>query len=318
MEGLLGNERIREALDAAFAADRLSHSYLISGPVGSGKRTLARILAAAMQCTAGSARPCGKCLQCRKVFAGTHPDVITVDDESRKTVGVELIRKARADVYIRPNEGRRKIYLFPRAADMNPSAQNALLKVIEEPPEYAAFLLLADSAQRMLPTIRSRCAGLQMAPLEERVCVEALARAFPDRDRLSLRSVWQRSEGWYGRALQLLREDQGLAPETLRFARAFSDRDRLAMTELLVPMERLKRDQAAELFDQWTQVLAEAASVRSGLPGSTEAARNLGKARTLREILAAAEKLRRAAELVRGNVSVGAVCGALQVWLENG
>lgn len=318
MERLLGNERVRERLQAAFAADRLSHSYLISGPAGSGKHTLAKLLAAAMQCTEGSRRPCGTCLQCRKVFAGTHPDVITVDDPARKTVGVELIRKARADVYIRPNEGRRKIYVFPRAMDMNPSAQNALLKVIEEPPAYAAFLLLTEEAQRLLPTIRSRCVDLQMAPLSREVCVKALAEVFPDRDPQELRSAWQRSEGWYGRALTLLQANEGLAPETLRFARAFADRDRLAMTELLVPMERLKRDQLIPLLEQWVEVLAEAVSIRSGMQGSTEAALLIGRSRSVREILAVIQRLQQASELAQGNVSVGAICGALQIWLEAG
>ena len=151
MDALLGNARLRSALAAAFASDRLSHCYLLAGPEGSGKHTLARILAAAMECTAGGKRPCGVCLQCRKVLDNVHPDVITVDDPAKKTVTVELIRNARADVYIKPNEGRRKVYVIPRAMDMNPAAQNALLKVIEEPPDYAAFLLLTDAAERLLP-----------------------------------------------------------------------------------------------------------------------------------------------------------------------
>ena len=165
MDALLGNARLKSVLAAAFAADRFSHCYLLAGPEGSGKHTLARILAAAMECTAGAKRPCGVCLQCRKVLDGVHPDVITVDDPDKKTVTVELIRKARADVYIKPNEGRRKVYLIPRAADMNAAAQNALLKVIEEPPDYAAFLLLTDGAERLLPTIRSRSVPLLLTPL---------------------------------------------------------------------------------------------------------------------------------------------------------
>jgi len=162
MEALLGNERLKAGLAAAFAAGGLAHCYLIAGPAGSGKHTLARILAAAMECTEGEKRPCGRCLQCRKVLDGVHPDVITVDDPARKIVPVELIRKYRADVYIKPNEGLRKVYLIPRAMDMNAAAQNALLKVIEEPPDYAAFLLLTDSAERLLPTIRSRVQTITM------------------------------------------------------------------------------------------------------------------------------------------------------------
>ena len=88
MDALLGNARLKSVLAAAFAADRLSHCYLLAGPEGSGKHTLARILAAAMECTAGAKRPCGVCLQCRKVLDGVHPDVITVDDPDKKIVTV--------------------------------------------------------------------------------------------------------------------------------------------------------------------------------------------------------------------------------------
>lgn len=114
--GLLGNEAIRARLDAAAAQDRFSHSYLICGPDGSGKHTLAKILAAAMQCTGAGRKPCGRCEGCRKVFEGVHPDVITVNDPAHKTIAVDVIRQMRADVFLRPNEGKRKIYLIEQYA----------------------------------------------------------------------------------------------------------------------------------------------------------------------------------------------------------
>lgn len=318
MEGLLGNERLKQSLSTAFAADRLSHSWLITGPAGSGKRTLARILAAAMQCTAGESRPCGVCLACRKVFDGVHPDVITVDDPEKKTVTVEQIRRARTDLYIRPNEGRRKIYVIPRAGDMNASAQNALLKVMEEPPEYGAFLLLSDTEEKLLPTIRSRCVKAQMAPLEEREALPALAQAFPGKDRDALHAAWLRSGGWYGQAMDLLQAGQSLAPQTLAFAVCFSKRDRLKLTELLVPMERWKRDQLIPVLLQWIDLLADALRLRAGLSGGSDAAMEVSRRRTNAELVEAVQRLKQAVELLQGNVSVGAVCGVLQVWLDIG
>jgi DNA polymerase-3 subunit delta' len=315
MEALLGNERLKKGLAAAFAADRLSHCYLIAGPAGSGKRTLARILAAAMECTAGSGRPCGVCLQCRKVLDNVHPDVVTVDDPTKKTVTVDQVRKARADVWIKPNEGLRKVYVFPRAADMNAAAQNALLKVIEEPPEYAAFLLLAEAAERLLPTIRSRAVPLQLAPLSEAEGTAELAKRFPDRSRAALAEAWSRSEGWLGRAVQLLGEGESLAPETQAFADCFARRDRLGLTELLVPLERRKREELLPLLTQWIELLSGALAVRAGQTGRWEAAERIGRSRTSAESLRALDYLRRAADLLQGNVSPGAVCGALQVWL---
>ena len=316
MEALLGNARLKSGLAAAFASDRLSHCYLLAGPEGSGKHTLARILAAAMECTAGSKRPCGVCLQCRKVLDRVHPDVITVDDPAKKTVTVDLIRSARADVYIKPNEGRRKVYLIPRAADMNAAAQNALLKVIEEPPDYAAFLLLTDGAERLLPTIRSRSVTLHLAPLSEAEGLDALAARCPHRDPAARAAAWARSEGWLGQALRLLEEGESLAPETQDFASCFARRDRLGLTELLVPLEWQKREQLIPLFQQWIELLSQALAVRAGQPGRWEAAERIGRSRTSAESLKALRSLQRATELLNGNVSPGAVCGALQVWLD--
>ena len=301
MESLLGNERLRSGLAAVFASGKLSHCYLLAGPAGSGKHSLARILAAAMECTEGDKRPCGRCPQCRKVLAGVHPDVITVDDPAKKTVTVEMIRKARSDVYIKPNEGLRKVYLIPRAADMNPAAQNALLKVIEEPPDYAAFLLLTESAERLLPTIRSRSVLLRLSPLRPEQGMEALTQRFPDKSREELADAWSRSEGFLGRAAQLLSEGEGLAPETLRFADCFARRDRLGLTELLV---------------QWIALLSQALAVRAGQNGRWESARRVGRSRTSAACLSALRSLQRAVELLQGNVSPGAVCGGLQVWLD--
>ena len=88
-DGFFGNEALQQRLSASFAAGKVSHCYLIAGPVGSGKRTLATILAAAMQCTGGGDVPCRACTACRKVFSGTHPDVITVDEPEKKTVSVD-------------------------------------------------------------------------------------------------------------------------------------------------------------------------------------------------------------------------------------
>ena len=312
---LLGNEQLKTSLAPALREDRLSHSYLICGPRGSGKHTLARFLAAAMECTAGPARPCGRCAQCRKVLGGTHPDVITVDDPAKKTVSVELIRQANADLYIRPNEGRRKIYLFPRAMDMNPSAQNALLKSIEEPPAYGAFLLLTDAEEKLLPTIRSRCVALHLTPLPRDLGLQALAGRFPDADPRERESALRRAGGWLGQAEELLEQKAGLDPRTLRFLEVYAKKDRLGLTMLLSPMERLQRDQLEPLLVQWLECLEQALAARAaGTPAAAEITQ-ISRSRTGQQLLSAIDRLKKARDLCRGNVGVGAICGALQIWL---
>lgn len=174
LAALLGNDTLKQRLSALQAKGKLTHSFLLTGPEGSGRHTLARILCAAMQCTAPGERPCGVCRSARKVLDGAHPDICIVDDPEKKTIPVKLVRDACIDLYIRPNEGQRKIYLFPRAQDLNQQGQNVLLKSIEEPPPYGTFLLLAEHAEQLLPTIRSRCVELRLSPLPEAVLLPAL------------------------------------------------------------------------------------------------------------------------------------------------
>lgn len=155
----------------------LSHAYLITGGREESRTAYADRLAAAYLCE-GEQPPCGRCRHCRKLAVGAHPDLVRVSPlEGKREISVEQIRTLRADVYIRPNEGKRKVYLIDPADGMNQWAQNALLKVLEEGPQYAAFLLLAGEPGRLLDTIRSRCESLALPPEEERPDPEQLARA---------------------------------------------------------------------------------------------------------------------------------------------
>ena len=151
--------RIREAATRG----TLSHALLLTG---SGDRmSAACFAAAALECTGGESRPCGVCPACRKVLAGIHPDVITVRDPDHKNIAVDVVRAIRADAYIRPNEGRRKVYVFPDCALLTEQDQNVLLKVVEEGPPYAAFLFCAENAAVVLQTLRSRHCGESGGPL---------------------------------------------------------------------------------------------------------------------------------------------------------
>ena len=201
-EALLGNEQLKETLSAARRKGRMSHFYLLSGPRGSGKHTLADLIAAAMLCREPEG-PCGVCAHCRKVLGRGHPDYITIDDPTKKTVPVDLIRQARADIFIRPNEGERKIYLVPRAQDMGIPGQNALLKVLEEPPPYVLFLLLCDGAENLLETIRSRAPALRLEPIPDREIRDYLRARRCTLSEEDLNAMILRADGCIGQALTL-------------------------------------------------------------------------------------------------------------------
>ena len=182
------NSTWAKAVRAAAGRGQLSHALILTGE--GDRLTAARYIAAAHLCRAESGRPCLRCNSCRKVLAGIHPDVIEVRDAERKELQVDAVRALRQDVYIRPNEGERKVYLFTDCAQLNERDQNVLLKIVEEGPAYAAFVFCADTLHALLPTIRSRCVELRLegqdAALEENEAAAELCRVLARRDPLAL------------------------------------------------------------------------------------------------------------------------------------
>lgn len=164
-QDIIGQEQIKEHLHNALSTGKESHAYIISGEKSSGKEFIAKIFAMALQCEKGQAEPCQECRSCRQALSGNHPDIIILTHEKPNTISVDDIRtQVNGDVAIKPYSGSRKVYLMNEAEKMTVQAQNALLKTLEEPPEYAVILLLTSNINALLPTILSRCVILQMRP----------------------------------------------------------------------------------------------------------------------------------------------------------
>lgn len=149
--------------------DRFPHAVLIESGTAQERKKLARLIAQALVCTAPGEHPCGKCAACQKAAAQAHPDILEAEGgEAARSFHIETVRELREDVFILPNEAPRKVYLLLNAQSMSPQAQNALLKVLEEPPSYAVFLLACDSKTKMLATILSRVTAVTLdAPAQE-------------------------------------------------------------------------------------------------------------------------------------------------------
>ncbi len=167
-ESIVGHEQIIRHMKNSILQGKASHAYILAGEPGAGKKTLANIYAMALQCESEGADPCQKCDSCRKANSKNHPDIIYVEHEKSNSIGVEEIRSQVVDdVSIRPYSGRYKIYIINDADKMTVQAQNAVLKTIEEPPDYAVFLLLTTNVDALLPTICSRCVRLDVRPVED-------------------------------------------------------------------------------------------------------------------------------------------------------
>lgn len=167
---IVGHEQIKEHMQAAIRDKKPFHAYLFQGEEGVGKEALARTFAAGLQCQSESAdKPCKECVSCRQMESGNQPDVIWVTRE-KASLGVDEIREQLCNTMdIKPFSSPYKIYLVPEAEKMTEAAQNALLKTIEEPPEYGIVILMTSNISALLPTIQSRCLTIEFRPLSTAV-----------------------------------------------------------------------------------------------------------------------------------------------------
>jgi len=217
----------------AARAGMLSHAYLLAGPRGVGKATFARALAAAQFCT-GRAKPCGTCEGCQRVFAGGEPDVIEVLSPDDKPIPIERIRRTIGQISQHSFGGGRRVVIVEPAERMTPSAQNCLLKSLEEPPADVLFLLLAHEPGALLGTIASRCSVVRLSPWSDERLSAALERMGVAPVRIG--TALPRAAGLIGRALRLLSDEEAQTDLTALVERMLGvsrDADAVALSTAL-------------------------------------------------------------------------------------
>ena len=188
--------------------------------------------------------------------------------------------------------------------------------VLEDPPGYGVFLLLADNPNKLLPTVRSRCTELRLLPLPRDTLLGQLRQDFPQAQPEDLEAAAQRSGGNLGQAKAMMQEGRQLPPQTEGFLQALCQRSPLLLMQALVPLEKWKRDALSQLLDSW-QLITEAALVsRSGLEAVSPAARMLAAAYTSPELHKILAALQKCSLYLQSNVSPGAVCGYLEWHLQ--
>ena len=266
------NSTLARQIRTAAGHGALSHAVILSGE--GDRAAAARYLAAAYVCRE-SERPCLRCAACRKVLEDIHPDVRWIADMERRELPVETLRELRRDVYIRPNEGERKVYIFSDCGQLNERDQNVLLKIVEEGPPYAAFLFCTETSAALLETIRSRCVEWKLRGGDED------ARDDTARD----------------------------------LCRAFASGQLLPVSQYLVGLEnkRLKREQLQQLLEAGWRAAAEALLAAYGKPDPADipGAEELRRGLTVRQLRGLTELMKRYCLECRYNVGVGHVLGAL-------
>lgn len=173
-EGIAENliENVRKGLS--------QHAYIFEGDRGVGADQCARLFAAALVCEKEGSAPCGICGSCLMARADTHPDIYTVaPDSGKRNITVDKIREIVNDAYTKPYESGKKVYIISYGDDMNEQAQNAFLKVLEEPPAYAVFIILAENCESLLQTVRSRCTRIHFPPVSDQKIREYIEKNFP-------------------------------------------------------------------------------------------------------------------------------------------
>lgn len=306
MGELLFNPKAAATLASLGDGGRFPHALLIEGARGLGKKTAALAVAKRLMCV-GETPPCGSCPHCHKLDKNVHPDLrfYTVPDGKRE-FPIELVRELRSDAYIAPNEAKCKVYVLDHAHAMNVSAQNALLKLIEEPPANTYFLLLCENRSLMLSTVLSRVTSVELERPSVEQCEKALVELAPKAGAEERATAAANAGGNIGMALELLgtskpakaAADARLLREALVFGERYEglrllagyDKDR----ESLMAMLSLLREGFARL----------AVDGQGGDPHYRNRFMPM-------QAIGAADAVERAANRAARNVSIPLLCGCL-------
>ncbi len=272
LSALAGNTAIHRQLTQG----HLSHAYIISGPPGSGRHTLANLIAQMLVCSAPEGqRPCGHCSNCKKAAAHIHPDIISVPAlmENGKRLNPARAREYHSDAYIAPNEARRKVYLFEQAGELSEAVQNVLLKLIEEGPPYAAFLLVVEHSGQLLPTVCSRCEELKLTPVSQEEALAFLSQRYPNRAPEELQRAAAQCGGILGRAVEELEhglaESEGL-PLAVEFCTALANRKETELAAFMAQNEKRSREELIAMGHQCRVLLHSALLLSVGQPAQSE------------------------------------------------
>lgn len=262
---LLGKREAQERVSSQISAKRLPHAIMLVGEKGIGKSVFADYICKLLLCEGDSA-PCSECNPCKKIEKGIHPDIFKILPEGKsETIGVKTIAPIKEHIYIKPNDAAYKIFIVYSAERMNKFAQNALLKMIEEPPEDTFFIFTCQNAQALLPTVRSRVSMISLTPASEEEIIGELSLRFADRDKSEIEKATKMSGGNVGKAIDILSDSETaeLYKDIENVARALCDKDRALLCLALGPYSK-KKEKALSLASLLKLVFRDVCAYKAG------------------------------------------------------
>jgi len=291
-DGFAGNEQAKRQASAFADAGRFPHALLMEGPVGSGRKTFATLIAQAAVCTGTGEKPCGVCGGCRKVQSGIHPDVEIVEGAGgARSFHIDTVREMCNRAVMMPNEAHRRVLILSDAQNMTTQAQNALLKILEEPPAHLLFILTCENRAQLLATIRSRVMCMTLSPVEEEEGVQTLCAQDPSVGAEEWRSALRVFGGILGQAIQGVHDGgfRQVQEMTAAIAGAVAAPDELELLKATAKLEKSK-DLADGVLTGLLLIFRDAmcARVGGGSPMSTapDLAKALANSLTKRQLMA--------------------------------
>jgi len=317
---LLGKEGAIESVSAAVKSGRLSHALVLTGQKGIGKGVFADYICKLLFCGEQD-KPCNCCPACLKVAKGIHPDVFKIYPAGKsETIGVKEIAVIKNNLYIKPNDADKKVFIIYSAERMNRFAQNSILKMIEEPPEDSFFILTCQNSQALLPTVRSRVTEISLSPASPKQTQGELVKRMPEISIEAAERAARISGGNIGLALSIAEggELSELYSSIDSIATAIVDKDRALLCLSLGRFSK-KKESALKLAEllmlTFRDVISSLAGAEDRLSGSSEAVKTLCKYLSVNMALEAIDECQKFISAVNGNANLALQLCSLEIRL---
>lgn len=304
LNDFISNDTVKIELTEIMSSGKLPHAIIIDGAKGTGKKTLAMIIAQYCLCSSKDKKPCNICSNCTKFLHNSHPDILIADGNVSGSLNIEAIRNIRSSAYIKPNEAPKKVYLLLNCDKMLPPAQNAFLKILEEPPENVVFIMTCTSAIMLLQTVRSRARIFSLYPAEHSQAVDFISAKIKNKTIDEIQNIVSLCGGNIGTALQILEngeEDARKLAENIFFAIFQSSGYQLM---LLIEQVISNRTLAINVLDELIVISSETIKASLGAKYTSDIALEVAQKISKNKLFIIMNNIRKARDILNINVNM--------------